>query len=50
MLARFAAFEIKYQLFSPVFILVGLVFFLLTYGSVTIDHPRPLPLEPPDAP
>jgi ABC-type transport system involved in multi-copper enzyme maturation permease subunit len=38
MLARFAGFEIRYQLFSPLFVVVGLIFFLLTFGSVTIDQ------------
>ena len=31
-------FELRYQLRNPVFIVTSLVFFLLTFGSVTIDN------------
>jgi ABC-2 type transport system permease protein len=38
MLARIAAFELRYQLRSPLFIVAAAIFFLLTFGSVTIDQ------------
>lgn len=38
MLSKIAGFEIRYQLFSPVFIAVFAIFFLLVYGGVTIDN------------
>jgi ABC-2 type transport system permease protein len=38
MLSKIAGFEIRYQLFSPVFIAVFAIFFLLTFGGVTIDN------------
>lgn len=38
MLARIAAFELRYQLRSPLFFVACAIFFLLTFGSVTIDQ------------
>ncbi len=38
MLRNIAGFEIKYQIGSPVFIAVFVIFFLLTFGGVTIDQ------------
>ncbi|MHA6287579.1 ABC transporter permease/M1 family aminopeptidase [Maricaulis sp. CAU 1757] len=38
MLTKIAGFEARYQLFSPVFIAVFAIFFLLTFGGVTIDQ------------
>ena len=38
MLSKIAAFEIRYQLRSPLFVVGFLLFFLLTFGSVTIDQ------------
>lgn len=38
MLAKIAAFELRYQLRSPLFVVGFLLFFLLTFGSVTIDQ------------
>src|SRR5882724_10336170 len=38
MLAKVAAFEFRYQLRSPLFFIVCAIFFLLTFGSVTIDQ------------
>jgi aminopeptidase N len=38
MLSKIAAFEIRYQLRSPLFAVGFLIFFLLTFGSVTIDQ------------
>lgn len=38
MLSKIAGFEVRYQLFSPVFIAVFAIFFLLTFGGVTIDN------------
>jgi len=37
MLSKIAGFEIRYQLFSPVFIAVFAIFFLLVFGGVTVD-------------
>ncbi len=37
MLAKIAAFEIRYQLRSPLFVVAFLIFFLLTFGSVTVS-------------
>ena len=37
MFAAVAAFELRYQLKNPVFWVAGLLFFLLTFGSVTSD-------------
>ena len=38
MLARIAAFELRYQVRSPLFIVACALFFLLSFGSVTIDQ------------
>lgn len=38
MFGKIAAFEFRYQLRQPVFWVVAIVFFLLTFGSVTIDQ------------
>lgn len=38
MLSKIAGFEIRYQLFSPTFIAVFAIFFLLVFGGVTIDN------------
>lgn len=38
MLSKIAGFEVRYQLFSPVFIAVFAIFFLLVFGGVTIDN------------
>lgn len=38
MLIDITRFEIRYQLKSPVFVAVFLIFFLLTFGAVTIDE------------
>ncbi len=38
MLTKIAAFEIRYQLRSPLFVVGFLLFFLLTFASVTIDQ------------
>ena len=38
MLRAVAAFELRYQLKSPVFWVGCLIFFLLTFGSVTVDQ------------
>ena len=38
MLRAIAAFELRYQLKSPVFWVGALIFFLLTFGSVTVDQ------------
>ncbi|HET7528170.1 MAG TPA: ABC transporter permease subunit, partial [Burkholderiaceae bacterium] len=38
MLRHIAAFEWRYQVSSPVFWIGGLIFFLLTFGSVTVDQ------------
>jgi ABC-2 type transport system permease protein len=37
MLAKIAAFEIRYQLRSPLFVVAFLIFFLLAFGSVTVS-------------
>ncbi|HUO12722.1 MAG TPA: aminopeptidase, partial [Caulobacteraceae bacterium] len=37
MFGKIAAFELRYQLRQPVFWVVAILFFLLTYGSVTSD-------------
>jgi ABC-2 type transport system permease protein len=37
MLSKIAGFEVRYQLFSPVFIAVFAIFFLLVFGGVTVD-------------
>ncbi len=38
MFGKIAAFELRYQLKSPVFWVATVIVFLLTYGSVTIDE------------
>ena len=38
MLTKIAAFEIRYQLRSPLFAVGFIIFFLLAFGSVTIDQ------------
>ncbi|HSI56383.1 MAG TPA: hypothetical protein VLA16_02425, partial [Ideonella sp.] len=38
MLTRIAAFEARYQLRSPLFLVAFAIFFLLTFGSVTLDQ------------
>jgi len=40
MLAKIAAFELRYQLRAPVFFIGFALFFLLAFGSVTIDEIR----------
>jgi hypothetical protein len=37
MLGRIAAFELRYQLRNPVFWVSGAFFFLMVFGSVTVD-------------
>jgi ABC-2 type transport system permease protein len=37
-LARIAAFEVRYQLRSPLFFIGYALFFLLTFGAVTVDQ------------
>ncbi|WP_417498164.1 ABC transporter permease/M1 family aminopeptidase [Maricaulis sp.] len=37
MLSKIAGFEVRYQLFSPTFIAVFAIFFLLTFLGVTVD-------------
>ena len=38
MLSKIAGFELRYQLRSPLFLVGFAIFFLLTFGSVTIDQ------------
>ena len=38
MLTRIAVFEARYQLRSPLFFVGFAIFFLLTFGSVTIEQ------------
>ena len=38
MLTKIAAFEVRYQLFSPLFVVGFLIFFLLAFGATTIDQ------------
>ena len=38
MFAKIAAFELRYQLKNPVFWVAGVVFFLLTFGSIASDN------------
>ncbi|PVM85080.1 aminopeptidase [Caulobacter radicis] len=38
MFGKIASFELRYQLRSPVFWVVAVLFFLLTFGSVTIER------------
>jgi len=37
MFGKIAAFELRYQLKNPVFWVVSVLFFLLTFGAMTID-------------
>ena len=38
MFGKIAAFELRYQVRQPIFWIAGLIFFLLVFGSVTIDQ------------
>ena len=38
MFGAIARFELRYQLRNPVFWTVGILFFLLTFGSVTVEQ------------
>lgn len=38
MFAQIAAFELRYQLKNPVFWVVSALFFLLTFGAITVDE------------
>src|ERR1700742_1624548 len=38
MFGQIARFELRYQLRNPVFWVVAILFFLLTYGSVTVEQ------------
>ncbi|HEX8572733.1 MAG TPA: ABC transporter permease subunit [Allosphingosinicella sp.] len=38
MLGKIAAFEFRYQVKNPVFWVTGAIFFLLTFGAVTVDE------------
>ncbi len=38
MFSKIAGFELRYQLRQPLFWTIVLIFFLLTFGSVTIDQ------------
>ena len=38
MFGKIAAFELRYQLRQPIFWIASLIFFLLVFGSVTIDQ------------
>ncbi|HRD46651.1 MAG TPA: aminopeptidase, partial [Caulobacter sp.] len=38
MFGKIAAFEFRYQIKSPIFWVVAIIFFLLTFGSVAIDQ------------
>ena len=38
MFAQIAAFELRYQLRNPVFWVVSILFFLLTFGAITVDN------------
>ena len=40
MFAKIAAFELRYQVRSPLFWVTALIFFLLTFGSITSDSVR----------
>ena len=37
MLRKIAAFELRYHLFSPLFVVGFVLFFLMTFGAVTVD-------------
>ena len=38
MFGKIAAFELRYQIRQPIFWIAGLIFFLLVFGSVTVDQ------------
>src|SRR4051812_31981744 len=38
MFGKIAAFELRYQVRQPIFWIAGLIFFLLVFGSVTVDQ------------
>ena len=38
MFGRIAAFELRYQLRNPVFWVAGAFFFLMVFGSMTVDN------------
>lgn len=38
MFGKIAAFELRYQIRQPIFWIAGLIFFLLVFGSMTIDQ------------
>ncbi|MET0273659.1 MAG: M1 family aminopeptidase [Phenylobacterium sp.] len=40
MFGKIAAFELRYQVRQPIFWIAGLIFFLLVFGSVTVDQIR----------
>ena len=40
MFGKIAGFELRYQLKSPVFWVVAVIFFLMTFGAATIDQIR----------
>ncbi|WP_411286343.1 ABC transporter permease, partial [Phenylobacterium sp.] len=40
MFGKIAAFELRYQLRQPIFWIASLIFFLLVFGSVTVDQIR----------
>ena len=40
MFRKIAGFELRYQLKSPVFWVVAVVFFLMTFGATTVDQIR----------
>ncbi|MGH6966328.1 MAG: ABC transporter permease/M1 family aminopeptidase [Phenylobacterium sp.] len=40
MFGKIAAFELRYQIRQPIFWIAGLIFFLLVFGSVTVDQIR----------
>ncbi|MDH7973589.1 M1 family aminopeptidase [Sphingomonas sp. AR_OL41] len=40
MFAKIASFELRYQLRNPVFWVVAILFFLLTFGSMTVEQIR----------
>jgi ABC-2 type transport system permease protein len=40
MFGKIAAFELRYQIRQPIFWVAGLIFFLMVFGSVTVDQIR----------
>ena len=38
MFGKIAAFELRYQVRQPIFWIAGLIFFLLVFGSMTVDQ------------